>query len=110
VLEGGEMRYKTFGSVRALVMVMGGMFFAFNPLSGVSAQPILDSDDFEYVDSVANHGWTIPSGNPSTAVDPEDPTNRAVLLLSVANTTGQGIERSLGEISLEPGMRMSIRF
>lgn len=70
---------------------------------------ILDSDDFEYDDSLSNHGWVIEDGDPHTVTDPENPGNRVVLLLSSGGSS-PFFRRDFNELPLEPGMRLSIRF
>ena len=71
---------------------------------------VIDCDDFEYDDSLDNHGWIIIDGSPSTGVDPQDPNNRVAHLDSQANGPTPGFRRDLGDIPLELGMELSISF
>lgn len=72
--------------------------------------PVVFSDDFEYDDSLENHGWTIEYSNPQTATDPENAGNRVAHLQSVAEEHGPAFYHSFSELPLQPGMEISIRF
>lgn len=77
---------------------------------------VIFSDDFEYDDSLENHGWTIetsnPQGDPQTATDPENPENRVAYIQSRAEDRSvfPSFYHSFSELPLQPGMEISIRF
>ncbi len=73
-------------------------------------QTNFDNDDFEYNDSLANHGWIIESGNPHTTSDPVNPSNRAAYLYSQDLTANPQFRRDFGELTLQPDMEISIKF
>ncbi|GEM_PF-6653402 len=73
-------------------------------------QLVIFADDFEYDDSLENHGWIIEYGNPHTAMDPENADNWAAYIQSTANTGIQLFYHSFNELQLQPGMQLSIRF
>jgi len=103
------MKTKIFYLTLAAALVFS-MVAAMVPAEPAAAQATIFSDDFEYDDSIENHGWTIDQGNPHTVIDPADASNRAVYLQSVANTGVQQFSRSFCELPLQPGMEISIRF
>jgi len=76
---------------------------------------VVFSDDFEYDDSLENHGWTIEEsnsqGDPQTATDPENAGNRVAYIQSVGGEhVTPSFYHSFSELPLEPGMEISIRF
>jgi hypothetical protein len=102
------------GALLVLLVVL--LVPAILPAEPVSAQTVIFSDDFEYYDSLENHGWTIetsnPQGDPQTATDPENPSNRVAYIQSRAEDGSifPTFYHSFSELPLEPGMEISIRF
>ena len=81
----------------------------------ILADIVVFSDDFEYDDSLENHGWTIEAsnsqGDPQTATDPENPGNRVAYMQSVEGEhVSPSFYRSFSELPLQPDMEISIRF
>jgi len=83
------------------------------PAEPVLAQTVIFSDDFEYDDSLENHGWTIEEsnsqGDPQTAADPENPGNRVAYIQSIGDVI-PFFYHSFSELPLQPDMELSIRF
>lgn len=90
------------------VLMIVAVPLAISGVSSVHAQgSAIFADDFEYVDSIENHGWTILEGDPHTVVDPEDANNRVVY---VNTPPKDSFVRYFYELPLETGMQLSIRF
>lgn len=101
---------------RALVPVLVFLLSAtILPVKPVLAQTVIFSDDFEYYDSLENHGWTIEKsnsqGDPQTATDPQNPGNRVAYIQSVGGEhVAPSFYHSFSELPLQPDMEISIRF
>lgn len=107
----GMQHKKKVLSVLFVLMIVA-VPLAISGVSSVHAQgSVIFADDFEYDDSLENHGWTIDVGSPVTAVDPENAGNRMAYLLSVGGTGGtKQFSHSFNELPLQPGMQLSTRF
>ena len=79
---------------------------------GEDEPQVIFEDDFEYDDSLSNHGWVILHGDPHTAPDPQDSSNRVAYIQSRAEdfAVAPTFSHSFNELPLEPGMELSIRF
>lgn len=115
----GLLDQKKFSIILIIMLISGPTFlissnkdYSFLPEAEAQISTIF-SDNFDYEDSIENHGWIIDGHNPHTVVDPDPDyeNDRAVHLLSQANSNGSPqFSRTFEDLYLEPGMEVSIGF